>query len=45
VKYLWITERGMRRKGNFRNMIMYIEGDNDGWSKYVSKNNSTLILI
>jgi hypothetical protein len=36
---------GKKRKGNFRNMRISMEGDNDGWAKYNSKNNRTLLLI
>jgi hypothetical protein len=27
----------MRNKGNFRNMKMYMEEDDDGWDKYSSR--------
>jgi len=37
-------EKVMRKKGNFRNMRMYIEGDKDGRVKYGRKK-GTLLLI
>jgi hypothetical protein len=38
VKYLYETVKGVKRKGNFRNMRMYMQGDNEGWVKYGSRN-------